>query len=71
MGIISNEHDRAKKDGALEAYKPKNYDKVDKKFKDTEDDISWVGMSVPETAIVVNYKELKKLGIDIPKVMKI
>ena len=56
-----------KKDGALEAYKPKNYDKVDKKFKDTEDDVSWVGMSVPETAIVVNYKELKKLGIDIPK----
>ena len=43
-----------KKDGALEAYKPKNYDKVDKKFKDTEDDVSWVGMSVPETAIVVN-----------------
>lgn len=56
-----------KKDGALEAYKPKNYDKVDKKFKDTEDDVSWVGMSVPETAIVVNYKELKKLGIDILK----
>ncbi len=33
MGIISNEHGRAKKDGALEAYKPKNYDKVDKNLK--------------------------------------
>lgn len=56
-----------KKDGVFEVYKFKNYDKVDKKFKDIEDDVFWVGMSVLEIVIVVNYKEFKKLGIDILK----
>lgn len=55
-----------KEKGALESYKPENYDKVDTKFKDNEEAVAWVGMSVPETAIVVNYKELEKIGIKIP-----
>ncbi len=33
MGIISNEHGRAKKDGALEAYKPKIMIKLIKNLK--------------------------------------
>lgn len=55
-----------KEEGVLESYKPKNYDKVESKFKDNEEDVAWVGMSAPETAIVVNYKELEKLGLEIP-----
>lgn len=55
-----------KEKGALKEYKPKNYNKVGNRFKDLEGDASWVGMSVPETAIVVNYKELEKRNLDIP-----
>ena len=53
-------------EGALKEYMPKNYNKVGNNFKDLDGNVSWVGMSVPETAIVVNYKELEKLNLPIP-----
>lgn len=56
-----------KEKGILKEYTPKNYNKVGNTFKDLEGDVSWVGMSVPETAIVVNYKELEKRNLPIPK----
>lgn len=52
--------------GLLEAYAPKNLENVNEKFRDDNEVPNWIGMNVTETAFVVNYKELEKLGLEIP-----
>lgn len=42
-----------KKGNIITSYTSRNYDKVDQWFKDNEDNVSWVGMIISETTIVV------------------
>lgn len=51
----------------LKPYIAKSFNEVNKKFVDKGDSPSWTGLTVTETAFVVNYKELEKLNIEIPK----
>ncbi len=51
----------------LKSYIAKSFNEVNKKFVDKGDSPSWTGLTVTETAFVVNYKELEKLNIEIPK----
>lgn len=53
--------------GLLEAYSPRNIDDINKKFRDDNEVPYWIGMNATETAFVVNYKELEKLGVEVPK----
>lgn len=54
------------KKNLLKPYASKNIEEVNKKFIDDKEIPSWVGLTVTETAIIVNYKELEKLNIPIP-----
>ena len=51
----------------LKPYIAKSFNEVNKKFVDKGDSPNWTGLTVTETAFVVNYKELEKLNIEIPK----
>lgn len=51
----------------LKAYAPKNLENINEKFRDSNEVPYWIGMNVTETAFVVNYKELEKLGLEIPQ----
>lgn len=53
--------------GLLKDYKPKNLNEINKKFMDDDNDTSWIGLTVTESAFVVNEKELEKLGLAVPK----
>ncbi|MGL4485255.1 MAG: extracellular solute-binding protein [Anaerovoracaceae bacterium] len=57
-----------KSNDMLEAYAPKDVDKVLKEFKGTDNPPTWVGIDAWETAFLVNKDVLKKKGITkIPK----
>lgn len=53
--------------GLLESYKPSNFDDINTTFIGDTKNLSWIGLTVTETAFVVNHKELDKLGLEIPK----
>ncbi len=50
-----------------EPYDPEGVDRILDKFKDKESPAKWVGMDVPETAMVVNKMECERLNIPVPK----
>lgn len=51
----------------LNPYKPSNIASINEKFMDDNAIPYWVGMNTTETAFIVNYQELKNLGVPIPK----
>lgn len=53
--------------GLLKPYKAKTFDEVNKKFVSKGEVPTWTGLTVTETAFVVNYKELEKLNLPIPE----
>ncbi|MDP5055665.1 MAG: putative 2-aminoethylphosphonate ABC transporter substrate-binding protein [Marinomonas hwangdonensis] len=50
----------------LESYKPKNYDQLSPKFKDTSANPVWTGMDAWMAAICYNTVEAEKLGLPKP-----
>lgn len=52
--------------GLIEPYDPEGIDRVLPQFKDKESPCRWVGIDVPETAMLVNTAECEKLGIPVP-----
>jgi iron(III) transport system substrate-binding protein len=55
------------KNGMLESYKPKGYEQIKDKFKDTRsDNPMWVGMDAWAAAVCFNTAEGEKLGIAAP-----
>lgn len=52
--------------GLIEPYDPEGIDRVLEQFKDKESPCRWVGIDVPETAMLVNTAECEKLGIPVP-----
>lgn len=54
------------KEGMLEAYAPKDVDKVDPRFRDKQNPPQWVGNGVEATAVCVNTVEAKKQNLPIP-----
>ncbi|WP_297439104.1 putative 2-aminoethylphosphonate ABC transporter substrate-binding protein [uncultured Clostridium sp.] len=58
------------KQGLLEPYKPENFSEINKMFMGDIENPSWIGLTVTETAFVVNNKELDKLGLEVPKSYK-
>lgn len=52
--------------GLLKPYATKNVEEVNKKFIDDQTIPSWIGLTVTETAVIVNYKELERLNLPIP-----
>lgn len=59
-----------KGEGMLEAYAPAGLDKLDKKFVDSSNPPSWVGMDAWVAAVCFNTVEAKKLGLTQPKSWK-
>ncbi|MCW4629504.1 MULTISPECIES: putative 2-aminoethylphosphonate ABC transporter substrate-binding protein [Marinomonas] len=55
-----------KNENMLESYKPKNYDQLSPKFKDTSDNPMWTGMDAWMAAICYNTIEAEKLGLPKP-----
>lgn len=55
-----------KKEDMLESYKPKYYDQLSPKFKDTSANPVWTGMDAWMAAICYNTVEAKKLGLPKP-----
>ncbi|MGL5764193.1 MAG: extracellular solute-binding protein [Sarcina sp.] len=56
-----------KEKNLISPYKTENFELINKRFIDKDELPSWTGLTVTETAFVVNYKELERLKIDIPK----
>lgn len=56
-----------KERGLLNPYMPKNINEINERFMDDSEIPYWIGMNATETAFVVNYKELEKLGLKIPE----
>lgn len=54
------------KEGMLEAYAPKDVEKVDARFRDKQNPPQWVGNGVEATAVCVNTVEAKKQNLPIP-----
>lgn len=54
------------KEGMLEAYAPKDVEKVDLRFRDNQVPPLWVGNGVEATALCVNTVEAKKQNLPIP-----
>lgn len=52
--------------GLIEPYDPEGSERIMEQFKDKESPARWVGIDVPETAMLVNTVECEKLGIPIP-----
>lgn len=52
--------------GLIEPYDPEGIDRILPQFKDKESPARWVGIDVPETAMLVNTAECEKLGIPVP-----
>lgn len=52
--------------GLIEPYDPEGIDRILPQFKDKESPCRWVGIDVPETAMLVNTAECEKLGIPVP-----
>lgn len=55
-----------KSEGMLEAYAPAGVEKLDKKFVDTSNPPSWVGMDAWVAAVCYNTVEAKKAGLTPP-----
>lgn len=55
-----------KNENMLESYKPKNYDQLSPKFKDTSENPVWTGMDAWMAAICYNTVEAEKLGLPKP-----
>ncbi|MGL5616209.1 MAG: putative 2-aminoethylphosphonate ABC transporter substrate-binding protein [Sarcina sp.] len=51
----------------LKPYKSKTFEEVNKKFIDDGEVPNWTGLTVTETAFVVNHKELEKLNLKVPE----
>lgn len=52
--------------GLIEPYDPAGVDRILPQFKDVEAPARWVGIDVPETAMLVNTAECERLGIPVP-----
>lgn len=52
--------------GLIEPYNPEGIDRILPQFKDKESTARWVGIDVPETAILVNKSECDRLGVPVP-----
>lgn len=59
-----------KGEGMLEAYAPAGLDKLDKKFVDSSNPPSWVGMDAWVAAVCFNTVEAAKVGLTQPKSWK-
>ncbi len=59
-----------KSEGMLEAYAPKGLEKLDKKFVDTSNPPTWVGMDAWVASVCYNTVEAKKAGLTPPKSWK-
>ena len=59
-----------KGEGMLLPYAPKGVDKLDKKFVDTSNPPSWVGMDAWVASVCYNTVEAKKAGLTPPKTWK-
>ncbi len=53
--------------GGLDPYRPEGFDDVDPLMRDSRDNPAWVGMHVAAGALAVNYDELEKQGLPMPK----
>ena len=50
----------------IEPYDPAGIERILTQFKDKETPARWVGIDVPETAMIVNTLECERLGIPVP-----
>ena len=59
-----------KNEGMLEAYTPKDVDKLDPRFVDKDRPTSWIGLDAYVAAVCFNTVEAEKLGLKPPKSWK-
>lgn len=52
--------------GLIEPYAPIGVENLLTQFKDKQNQIRWVGIDVPETAMLVNKAECERLGVPVP-----
>jgi iron(III) transport system substrate-binding protein len=52
--------------GLIESYTPVGAERILPQFKDKQEPLRWVGMEVPESAMIVDVKKLGELGIPVP-----
>ena len=57
-------------EGLLQPYKPKDYDKLNAKFKDKKDPPAWAGHNGFEAAVCFNTVEAAKTNAPVPKTWK-
>jgi len=53
--------------GLIEPYTPVGADRVLPQFKDKQEPLRWCGIEVPESAMIVNIKELEARGLAVPE----